>query len=280
MGTCHRFTMASEAGITEGHEQDTEIAIVHIGGNAAEGQDPSPFVNVDTTTRGGLKHAKDLGLAQSRLADTIVTGFIFDANELFDDTYKGRLFTVFRHPVDRAISLFNYLQIADWEPTYSPELANMSLEEYARSNVVENNWMTRYLSNQIEGDLTDNNVKIAMDVVRRKFLVGLLTEKQETMERLEKYFGWKYSINPTNQEICREALLGTGANANTNAVKKEKPKPGDPEYEALALQNTYDIILYDYIETLFVEQGQFVAAIPDGYRLEGATCCKCGVPTC
>jgi len=281
IGTCHRFTMASEAGVAEGHDQDTEVAIVRIGGNAAQGQEPSPFVNVDTTTVSGLQRAKALGLAKSRLADVIVTPYIFDANGLFDSTYKGRLFTVFRHPVDRAISLFNYLQYADWEPTYSPELANMSLEEYARSPMVENNWMTRYLSNQIAGDLTDRNVQIAMDVVRRKFLVGLLTKKEETMERLEKYFGWKYTVNPENQETCRQSLLGTGANTNTNTeAKKEKPKPGDPAYDALAHQNNYDIMLYTYIETLFEEQRQFVQAIPDGFRLEGATCCKCGVPTC
>jgi len=143
MGTCHRMTMASEAGIADGHGEDTTIAVVKIGGDPEKGQDPSPFVNVDATTAAGLERAKALGLAQSGLADAIVTTYVYEANGLFDPQHRGRLFSVFRHPVDRAISMFQYLQYADWEPTYNPQLASMSIEEYAQSGTVENNWLTR-----------------------------------------------------------------------------------------------------------------------------------------
>ena len=53
---------------------------------------------------------------------------------------------VFRHPVDRAVSMFFYIQIADWEPTYNPELAKMTISEYAVSPNIENNWMVRTLT--------------------------------------------------------------------------------------------------------------------------------------
>ena len=166
--------------------------------------------------------------------------------------------------------------IAHWEPTYDPEMANMSIAEYAKSRYAEFNWLTRYLSNEMKGDLTNAHVLTAMDVVRRKFLVGLLNRKEDTMERIEQYFGWKYSVHPVNQEKCRSELLKNGANANTH--KKEKPQPGTSAYELLASLNKYDIQLYNYIEKLFDEQAQFVKGKSAGFRLDGSTCCKCEVP--
>jgi len=279
MGTCHRMCLGSETGIQEGHDADKEIAIVKIGGNESAGQDPSPFVNVDTTTIPGLERAKSLKLGTSNLADAIVTPFIFEANELWSDAtstskHRGRLFAVFRHPVDRAVSMFTYLQYADWEPTYDPKLAEMSIQDYARSPRVENNWMTRYLTNHMEGELQEEDLQAAMDIIRKKFLVGLLSKKEETMERFEKFFKWKYFINPTNQEKCRSTLLMGGSNSNQNKMKI-KPQPGSEEYDLLAWQNLFDIRLYEYIEQLFKEQAAFVESIKDGYRSEGSSCCKC-----
>ncbi len=55
-----------------------------------------------------------MGFADSGLGDAVVTPFIYESNELFTQTAQGRLFCVFRHPIDRAISLFYYLQVAEW----------------------------------------------------------------------------------------------------------------------------------------------------------------------
>jgi len=220
-----------------------------------------------------------MGFADSGLADAVVTPFIYESNDLFTPTAKGRLFTVFRHPIDRAISLFYYLQVADWEPTYDPELVNWTLEQYAVSDKCENNWLTRQLSNQLDGDLSDEHVQKAMEVIRRKFLVGLMTQMPATMLRLERFFRWTYHVNPANQEDCRENLLG-GKGSNSNAKnKKSKPVPGDVDYDLLAAQNQYDLQLYGYIEALFGEQEQFVADVPEDIRNIGSTCCKCGPPT-
>eukprot|EP00565_Helicotheca_tamesis_P007570 CAMPEP_0185732626 /NCGR_PEP_ID=MMETSP1171-20130828/16907_1 /TAXON_ID=374046 /ORGANISM="Helicotheca tamensis, Strain CCMP826" /LENGTH=682 /DNA_ID=CAMNT_0028402161 /DNA_START=52 /DNA_END=2100 /DNA_ORIENTATION=+ len=278
IGTCHRFVMATEFGITDGHENDPEIAVVYPGGGPV-GQDRSPFVNVDTTTVEGIERAKQMGFADSGLADAIVTPFIYEANELFTPTAKGRLFTVFRHPIDRAISLFYYIQVADWEPTYNPDLVNWSIEEYAASDIIENNWMTRQLTNQLEGDLTDDHLALAMEVIRRKFLVGLMTQIERTVERFERFFRWTYRVNPPNQEACRERLLDGGSNKNASGNKKEKPQEGSEAYELLRMQNVYDLQLFEYIESLFEEQAEFVQDIPADFRNIDATCCKCFPPT-
>ena len=155
-------------------------------GGGPAGQDRTPFVNVDTTTVAGIARAQAMGFADSGLADAVVTPFIYEANNLFTPTAKGRLFTVFRHPIDRAISLFYYLQVADWEPTYDPELKNWSVKEYAQSSKIENNWLTRQLSNTLAGELRDDDLKVAMEVVRSKFLVGLMADIEATMNRCEK----------------------------------------------------------------------------------------------
>jgi len=251
--------------------------VVRSGGVPAD-QDPSPFINVDTTTVAGIERAKQLGLAESGLADSIVTGFIFEAETLFSPDARGRLFTVFRHPVDRAVSLFYYLQVADWEPTYNPDLANWSIPDYARSPMIENNWMVRQLTNSYEGDLNEEHLKLAIEIVRRKFLVGLLHERERTMDRVEKFFRFQYRVMPENQESCRERLLTGGANSNAGN-KKEKPKQGDEAWELIAWQNLLDIKLYDYVLELFEEQEALVAHVPDGFRKMNATCAKCVPPT-
>lgn len=117
-----------------------------------------------------------------------------------------------------------------------------------------------------------------MEVIRRKFLVGLMTEMKETMTRLERFFHWTYRVNPANQEICRDDLLSGGSNSNSKN-KKDKPEPGSEAWDLLAAQNQYDLQVYGYIENLFKEQEQFFADIPEDIRNVGATCCKCDPPT-
>lgn len=271
MGTCYRFTQASEAGIVEGHDKDIEIAVVRPGGE-------SPFINCDASTVHGLKRCKELGLAESNLADFIASPYVYELEEIFSPKARGRLFTVFRHPVDRAVSLFYYIQIADWEPTYSPELAKLTLSEFAVSQYIENNWMVRTLTSCYAGEISEEHLTIAKDIIKRKFLVGLLSEKIETMERIEKFFKWKYRVHPENQEKCREKLLIGGSNSNAKN-KQIKPKKGDEAYELIAAQNEYDIKLYEFIEEQFKAQADLFQDIPDGSRNVNASCAKCVPPT-
>jgi hypothetical protein len=79
----------------------------------------------------------------------------------------------------------------------------MTLKQYAQSKHAEFNWMTNALSSAGTRNVTEEHLKAAMDVVRRKFLVGLLNRKDESMERFEKYFEWIYRVHPKNQEKCR-----------------------------------------------------------------------------
>jgi len=270
-GRCHRLTMASEVGTGEGHHKDTDLGAYIIGDNPF-----NKFVNVDTTKIKGLERAKKMGLAKSGLADVIVTRHIFEVDSLFDKDHRGQLISVFRDPIDRAISLFSYLQYADWELTYSTKLANMTLEEFGNSSYIEDNWLLRFLSNSYDQELTEADMIVAKRLLREKFLIGLLNEREETMDRFEKFFGWKYKIDPKTQEACRENFMSSGSNTNKNSIVK--PKPGSKAYEAIAARNRWDMQLYEYIESLFWDQEKLFRGVPDNFRLEGATCCSCKDP--
>jgi hypothetical protein len=138
--------------------------------------------------------------------------------------------------------------------------------------------MTRQLSGQLGGELTEANLQKAMEVVRRKFVVCLMTQIEPSMTRFEKFFRWKFKVNPPNQEACRAKFMGTGSNSN-KANKKPLPKEGEPAWDLLAHQNNFDLQLYKYIEQLFVEQEAFISGMPDDFRNIDATCCKCDPPT-
>ena len=142
---------------------------------------------------------------------------------LLSPNHMGRFFAVFRHPIERAISLFYYLQVADWEKTYQPELANWTIEEYAVSDRVENNWMTRRLSGNMVDELDESDLAIATETLRKKFFVGLTTKMEESMDRFERFFRWTYHIAPINQEKCRNKFFF--GRRRSKPKRKESSRP-------------------------------------------------------
>merc|ERR1719458_1821494 len=110
---------------------------------------------------------------------------------------------MFRHPIERTVSMLNYIKYAEWEPSYMDEFKTMTLIDYAKSPYVENNFYTRVLSDKMDGSLTEDHLAIATYNLRKKVVVGLLDKLDESVDRFETYFGWKYSFNPTTQEKCR-----------------------------------------------------------------------------
>ena len=240
------------------------------------------FVNIDTHSVEGIQHAKEIGFPESGLAEVIITTFVHEVNDLGSFSHMLRFFTVLRHPIERAISMFYYIQVADWEATYHPELQNMTIEEYALSNRAEDNWMTRMLANNPTDELEDEDLAIAKEVLRRKFIIGLIDKMEESMDRFERFFRWSYRVNPENQEACREQLLtgGGGSNRNINAIDKTHPKEGSKGWKLLAEKNRFDLKLYDYARKLFDEQEALLdVSRPKGYRRIKETCCKCSPPT-
>jgi len=275
LGICHHLTMAGEdvRSMLKELPQDT-VEIVH---SSEEGKQRLSLVNVDTTIISELLRAKKIGLVSSGLLDVMMIRHLYEANNIFDPSHRGRLFAIFRHPVHSAWGA--YLAI---ENTHS-ELKDLTFEDYAASDSVENNWLVRALSNQPDGaTLTSEHLQAAIEFVRDKILVGLVSKREESLERLEKFFGWKFHEDPLAQEQCRKDFLeGMGREKQMNLTqeammpKVAAPKPGEPIYDVLWQKNLYDVKLYEHITQLFEEQAALVANKPDSFRLVDASCCIC-----
>jgi len=277
-GACHGKVIACEIGVKYGHSKDTKLKILQL--------QRQSYVNVDTTTLDGLIRAKRLRLVRTKsMVDLIVSPYLHEVDQLFgppfvDGQIRGRVVTMFRHPIERAISTFNYLQIAHWEPEYRPEMQGWTVEQYATSDVIEDNWMTRQLVHvDSSTPLNMGHLQLAMDVIRRKVFVGLMSRFEESLERFEAIFQWKYTFNPTEQEACRESMLAIGSNVSPRGRGNPVPPPGTPAYNFILSHNKFDMQLYKYAESLFDEQARLVTDIEGGFRFHEASCSKCEVST-
>lgn len=248
---CVSLVTASNIGATEGHGQENKLEVRTY-------KDKGRYVNVNTASIPGIKHAKEMGLAASGLSDMIVMHRLHEGSELFDGNNRARVFALFRNPVHRAVSMFYYLQKAKWEPTYDPTLADMTLEQYANSNRVEENWVTRFIVHHYTGRLTKEHLEEAKQVMRNKMIVGLLENFQESLKRFELYFDW-WSMNKekgiaTHMVTCQQNHERTAQ----NKVSHPFPSEDDPGYKRLVQLNWADQELYEYAKQLYAEQGVFV----------------------
>ena len=232
-------------------------------------EDGRKYVNVDVTTPEGIQRASRLGFASSQLADVIFTPLILESAEsLFNDSKdtarssrKGRMFALFRHPIQRVTSIFYYLQSATWEPTYNPEYAQWTLHEYANSPYCESNWMVRSLVQKMTGPLVPEDVFIAQEILRRKCLVGLMEEMEESIRRFHSYFHYRYlgieedenaALNCAIENFAKKGLSGQNSHGHPTLDETSET------YEILATKNQLDVRLYEFAKELFVEQGKWM----------------------
>lgn len=265
VGGCHRLVQASGFGLRDGHDTDDQVGVFY----PTEG---SPFVNIDSTTIQGIRRAASMRFADAQVADVVVTPLIYGTNELFTHTSQGRFFAMFSHPVERAVRLFYSMK------EVQPALREWTMDRYCRSTYVENNFLTRQLSNHLEGELDESHYRKALEIIRDKFLVGLTSNMDESLERFEKYFRWTYRLHPESQESCRNRILLEDAAAEKK-IKNRTPKEGDPNWAWLQHHNAFDLRLYAYIEKLFKEQAVFVKGATENFRNVDTTCCRCDPAT-
>lgn len=200
------------------------------------------------------------GQGQMQLLESSNTVVIADVlphtSQLFgpDHDRRGRMFTMIRHPIQRVLSMFNYLGVAEEHEFFQPDLAYVTVEMYARSRSREEfNWMTRYLSDApvLSVELTEWHLQRAKEVLKRKCLVGLLEEKGESFRRFKSYFGWKF--NQEHGRDCQDRFLYWGFRKKNDYPHVQE---GSEAWELLYQQNKLDMELYEYAKQLFLEQGK------------------------
>ncbi|KAL7486239.1 hypothetical protein ACHAW6_011858 [Cyclotella cf. meneghiniana] len=242
---CMGLTLASELGKSEvdlsGRENTLKIL---------EGSDGMHFANVDMSYPEGIAHASALHVGTDLRIDLVSSAYLYHAASIFDPEHKGFVFAMFRHPIDRAVSLFyNMRRYSQYAKIIGPV---ETVEMYARSSLVENNWMTRFLSNTLAGQLRPEHEAIAKEVLRTKCIIGLLREKTESMRRLELFFHKKTERTQRREECTEKLLYWDWPGKN----RHDQIEEGSEAWQRLYDQNTFDIRLYEYAEQLFVAQAK------------------------
>ena len=196
-----------------------------------------------------------------------------------------------RHPIDREISFFYHLKNATDHPLYREDLKIFEISDWLKSENFLDNVMVRSLIHQFDPayQIRVEDLLVAKEVLRRKCLVGLLEKKALSWIRMEKYFrefwgsGTEAVGAPSSSSFrdktaftragtdCEEKLLYWGwekHNSHRPVVEHDpyilQNEDGERatwglvdkvSYERVQIMNQWDILLYEYSEHLFWEQG-------------------------
>jgi len=237
---CYHMVVASNIGkrLMARNERPNPLHVV----TAFDGR---KYVSVDTNTREGIQQASQLGFAQSNLTDLLFTHFLPEsADSLFDAHNRGRMFSVFRHPVHRAVSMF-------YATKDTSDYAHLSIDEYARSSHLESNAMVRSLTGKMAGELSSADTKHARELLGRKCLVGLAEDMEESLARFHRYF----NLGGPVQLQC--VLEGFASAASDRHEVRERDISRET-WALLAEKNWADMRLYEYMQQLFLEQGKWL----------------------
>lgn len=195
-------------------------------------------LNIDTQTIRGLAKARSNHIIESGLVDAFATSYFFEGMLLFKTSHRGRAFTVLQHPVHRAESLYE---------SRAASSEDMEIADYLESPKYIDNWVVRSLTNNKRGELNEEHVMVAKGILASKFFVGISDYLEETIKRLEIYYGWSEDKSPG----CVE----------THFKKYEKEKNphmierGSDEWNLITDKDNFDLMLYYYALELFAKQG-------------------------
>lgn len=148
------------------------------------------YVDVESRPQ-DIVRAGNERLVQSGKVDIIFSSFPnFAVEQLFDEEHKTRILAMFRHPVDRLVSKFFYLGIATWERTYREDWKDMDPLEWVQTQNSDNNHMVKKLAGKVQRDTaTVDDLIIAKETIRSRFIVGLMHEMEESIERFNIVMG-------------------------------------------------------------------------------------------
>jgi len=219
------------------------------------------YLNVDLGTEAGIDDAASKNLVPSGLADIIFSHhLVYATDRLFDSAHKARMMVMFRNPTKRAIDSFYYAQRAAWtgSPPYDTDLALMSLTEYAASDKVVENMIVRSLVEKPATiDVTKDDVDYAKEILRRKFMVGILDWVDMSFARYEKFVGWWDTYNVFT-DPAMNACHYTKINNGDQIGNHPKWHIGDNPHTWLTIRNWADTELYAYAKHLFAMQAKLV----------------------
>jgi len=205
------------------------------------------ILNHDTTSPDGLQIAFASQLVNSNKLDIVVSNYFLSGAALFTDIHYGKAFTILRHPVELAISLFFYRRKATWERSYRPAWTKLTFHEFVTSEHYMDNWMVRQLTGTMPWEeLNESHLEHAKLIMKEKIFVGLLIEMDETIRQLKSHFGWV----ETKQDCANNYLHSKPTNQNDHPDIAQ----GGPTWNVVMEKDKWDMMLYYYGIDLFAEQ--------------------------
>lgn len=211
------------------------------------------FSNVNTMTVEGIQQAQQLGLVDSQLVNVLVTRDLSATSRLFQDRRRtGRIFAIFRDPVEKALSDYHYRKALPTEdPNRLPE--ELSISQYVESAHVNPNAIVKGLVNLTDDTVVNaQHVLAAQQLVQDKLLVGLVERFEESVSRFMEYFGWQF-----HDAVCIANFVAARDHRTDHGSLKEKSE----EYKTLADRNWGDVEVYKTIQSTFDKQRRTVKTV-------------------
>eukprot|EP00547_Thalassionema_nitzschioides_P001414 CAMPEP_0194202312 /NCGR_PEP_ID=MMETSP0156-20130528/2373_1 /TAXON_ID=33649 /ORGANISM="Thalassionema nitzschioides, Strain L26-B" /LENGTH=1035 /DNA_ID=CAMNT_0038927775 /DNA_START=15 /DNA_END=3122 /DNA_ORIENTATION=- len=228
-GGCLGLTLARD----QGREVDSTLRTEKIQG--------IEYVVTDLSTKHGVEHAASLNIVSSGVPDVIISPLFHDVvDSLYSSGHKAKLIISMREPVRRSLAMYNYMK------TVHAEVSEMTIEAFAQSKYIENNYVTRLLSGKKSGKITQKEVEYCKELLRRKAVVGTYEDIEVALKHFEQYLGW---LSPNSN------VLNCQANIISNDINKDGSMDIDESssaYSLLRQQNMHDLALYGYVRNVLV----------------------------
>ena len=179
-----------------------------------------------------IQNAVDVGLVNglNRNSHVITSPFIRETADIFTTDHFGRMMCFFRHPLDYDIH---------------PALPKFPMND---------NWLTRLLSNVHDREVTFKELGIAKQVVRQTCLVGTMDKMKKSMVRWQEHFGWSYKDGMSNEqgEKCIDDAMAGNVQVETWLDHE------GVEFKTFYESNAMDCQLYELAQSAWRHQIQTI----------------------
>lgn len=128
--------------------------------------------------------------------------------------------------------------------------------------MTEDNPLTRSLSSNKSSELRKADLQVAKEILKRKFIIGLYDQIQNSIERFEKFFGWQITDEARS---CQSNELERESSAHYNKYSNRKHPGLTPgALDVIKSKSGYDLELFEYAKFMFRHQGLALFDIRDG----------------
>jgi len=252
LGRCLKLVQASDKGMRDGDAREE----LHLRTVFANG---STYLNVDLSNQEGIARASALALGTSGMADVAHSSLLYEVSELFSPTNQGRLFVMSRHPVEREFARFRYMRRWNEGKLLGDHNKGMTYTDFAHSEYVADNWMTRTLVRKKEDEeLTAQDMHVAKEILRRKALVGLYSDIMGATRHYARHFGWDHARNGGKLNrgalSCFERAILDGMEKDLEQagyLVEKDTREGSVAWGKIMSKNKFDFELYIYSQQLY-----------------------------